>query len=260
MSNVRKTIAYLKRNGITNTYYAAKERLLETKGVPYSYVLPSEAVLIQQREASKNPPVLFSILVPVYETPEEYLKELVDSVLAQTYPGWELILADASKSNGPETVIKGYEDERIKYVRLSANKGISSNTNEGLKAVRGEYTALLDHDDLLTPDALFEVMAAILKGRANGQNPLFIYSDEDKCDGSATRFYEPNIKPEFNFDYLLSNNYICHLSVINTEILRKYGFRPEFDGAQDHDLFIRICGDCLKNGEEKKIAHISRVL
>lgn len=260
MSNIRKTIAYFKRNGIANTYYAAKERLLETKGVPYSFSIPSEAVLTQQREASKNPPIVLSILVPVYETPEEYLRELVDSVLDQTYPGWELILADASASDNPRNVIESYSDERIKYVKLNSNGGISANTNAGLEKATGEYTALLDHDDLLTPDALFEVVAAVLKGRANGRNPVFIYSDEDKCDGEGKIFYEPNVKPEFNLDYLLSNNYICHLSVINTEILRKYGFRLEYDGAQDHDLFIRICGDLCKNGEEKKIAHISRVL
>lgn len=260
MGNLGKTTAYLKRNGLSNTYYAAKERLLNTKGVPYNYAFPDEAVLNQQREASKRPPFTISILVPVYETNEKFLREMIESCIGQTYPGWELVLADASKSDGPHKVIESYSDERIKYIRLSENKGISENTNMGLKEVTGEYTALLDHDDLLAVDALFEVAACILKSRANGINPVFIYSDEDKCNGDGTQYFEPNIKPEFNLDYLLSNNYICHLAVFDSQTLKNAGFRPEYDGAQDHDVILRIAGKLALDGKISYIRHISKVL
>ena len=260
MGNIDKTVAYLVRNGIVNTYYAVKERLLETKGVPYDYAKPAEEILKQQREASKNPPVLISILVPVYETPERFLRELIDSCLDQTYPGFELVLADASLSADPQKVIESYNDERIKYVRLNENKGISANTNEGLKHVSGDYTALVDHDDLLTEDALFEVVACILKSRAKGVNPVLIYSDEDKCDGEGKHFFEPNIKSEFNLDRLLSNNYICHLSVFETGILKETGFRPEFDGAQDHDVILRVAGKVINDAKAVPICHIPKVL
>ncbi len=260
MGNVQKLRRYLMRNGLKNTYYAARERLLETKGASYSYSEPVEEILNQQREASKNSPIRISVVVPVYETPERFLRELIESLLSQSYSNWELVLADASKSDAPADIIGEYDDSRIVYARLTDNAGISANTNQALKYAGGDYIALTDHDDLLTKDALFEVAAAILKAKARGVDPAFVYSDEDKCDGDGKTFFEPNIKPKFNFDYLTSNNYICHLSVIKSDLFEKYAFRPEFDGAQDHDLFIRITGDLKKAGEENRIIHISKVL
>ncbi len=260
MGNVQKTLRYLKRNGISSTYYAAKERLLETKGVPYDYALPSESELSKQRKESEGASLLISIVVPVYETPERFLRELIDSCIAQTYPCWELILADASLSDGPRNVIDTFTDERIVYRCLSENGGISANTNAAVSFAKGDYAALLDHDDLLTPDAMYEVACVIERSRKNGVNPAFVYSDEDKCDGEAKHYYEPNIKPEYNFDYLLSNNYICHLSVIERSLLLSYPFRKEYDGAQDHDLILRITGDLFKKGERERILHIPKVL
>ena len=260
MENLRKAGRYLKRNGLKNTYYAVWERLLETKDVPYDYAPVSEKTLSDQRAVSRNSGITMSIVVPAYETNETYLREMVNSCLEQSYENWELVLADASLSDRVSRVMGEFEDARIKYVRLSENRGISDNTNEAIKHAAGEYVALLDHDDLLTRDALYEVILSITLAKTKGITPAFIYSDEDKCDGDGKTFYEPNIKPEFNFDYLLSNNYICHLTVIAREILDKYSFRREFDGAQDHDLFIRVTGDLLKNGEEKRILHIAKVL
>lgn len=260
MGNFQKLRRYLKRNGLKNTYYAAKERLTKNGAAPYNYAELSEKSLISQREASVNAPVLISIVVPVYETGERFLRELIDSVMNQTYGNWQLVLADASVTDGPEKIIAEYRDARITYTKLSKNAGISSNTNEALLHATGDYVALLDHDDLLTADALFEVASMIIKAKAKGIEPAFIYSDEDKCDGEGKKYFEPNIKPEFNYYYLLSNNYICHLSVIKRDFFDKYKFRPEFDGAQDHDLFVRITGDLMKAGEEKRILHIPKVL
>ena len=260
MGNIAKTRAYLKRNGIINTYYAAKERLSNKEDVPYDFQKLTAEQRTAQIKACDKSPVKFSIVVPVYETKEEYLRGMIDSVIDQTYKNWELILADASKSDGPMSVINSYEDERIVYKRLSENKGISENSNEALKHVTGDYTALLDHDDLITEDALFEVATAILKARAKGAKPLFIYSDEDKCDSVATLFCEPNIKPEFNLDYLLSNNYVCHLSVFESSLIKETGFRKDFDGAQDHDIILRTAGKLALEGRENEIVHISKVL
>ncbi|MCQ2519019.1 MAG: glycosyltransferase [Lachnospiraceae bacterium] len=269
MSKISKTIAYFKRNGLTNTYYAAKERLLESKGVPYNYAKVSEDILESQRKVSVNPSIIISILVPLYETPEKYLREMIESVIKQTYPGWELVLADASASDNVKNVVSEYADvldgndtkeNRIKYIRLKENKGISENTNAGLAAASGDYIGLLDHDDLLTENALFEVAAVIMKNRVNGINTGFIYSDEDKCNSDGSVFYEPNIKPEFNLDYLLSNNYICHFSVFEASLLKEAGFRKEYDGAQDHDVILRVAGKLALNGEYNKIKHIPKVL
>lgn len=258
MSNIIKTIRYFKRNGMINTYYAMKERLLETKGVPYDYEKPSQQMLEEQRMQSKDASVLFSIVVPVYETPAEFLKELIESCLSQTYSNWELILADASKTENPYNIIREYGDRRIKYHKLPVNGGISQNTNAAVEHAAGNYVILLDHDDLITPDAIYEVYSAIVDAGMWGIVPSFIYSDEDKFDGE--RYFEPNIKPKFNLDYLISNNYICHLSAIKREILDEYKFRPEYDGAQDHDLFLRILGSLAKEGREAEIIHIDKVL
>ena len=260
MGNFAKTLAYLKRNGIKYTYYAAKERLLDSKGVPYDFKNISKEEAARECAESQSGTLKISVIVPVYETRDVFLKRMIESVIAQTYPNWELILADASVSDGPRTVISGFSDDRIKYIHLSENKGISSNSNEALKHATGEYIALLDHDDLLTPDALFEVTHAIHNRHENGINTAFLYSDEDKCNSDESLFYEPNIKPEFNLDYLFSNNYICHLSVFEAGLIKEAGFRSEYDGAQDHDIILRTAGKLALEGRTDRICHIPKVL
>ena len=260
MGNFAKTLAYLKRNGIKYTYYAAKERLLDSKGVPYDFKNISEEEAARQTQESQNCSLKISVVVPIYETRDVFLKRMIGSVTAQTYPCWELILADASVSDGPQEIIREFGDERIKYIRLNENKGISANSNAALKHVTGEYVALLDHDDLLTPDALYEVVATILKRRESGINTAFLYSDEDKCNSDENQFYEPNIKPEFNLDYLLSNNYVCHLSVFEADLIKKTAFRSEYDGAQDHDIILRTAGKLALEGRSESICHIPKVL
>ncbi|MDE6518560.1 MAG: glycosyltransferase, partial [Acetatifactor sp.] len=152
-----------------------------------------------------------------------------------------------------------YGDKRICYHRLSANRSIADNTNETLQWAQGDYIALLDHDDVLTPDALYEMAAAIERGGKQGSaRPRMLYSDEDKCDENASRFYEPNFKPDFNLDLLMTNNYICHLLVMEAGLMKQLGFRAAYDGAQDHDLVLRAAACCWRI--PGAILHISRVL
>ena len=202
--------------------------------------------------------VSFSIVVPAYRTREEYLLEMAGSVLNQTYPQWELILADATEDDSVERAMGAVQDSRIRYVRLEKNQGIAQNTNKALALATGEYVGLLDHDDLLTHDALYEMAAAIHRGRKEGWEPEMLYSDEDKCDGEGKLFFEPNSKEDFNLDLLLSNNYICHFLVMKRELMQSLGFRPEYDGAQDFDLVLRGAGRLLE--KEGSIVHVPKVL
>lgn len=280
---VKKTIAYVKRNGIRAAYYAAKERMEDQK-ISYTYTpVPENELEEERRQAAqwKNECAVngteekngriprFSILVPCYQTPELYFKAMTESVIRQTYPEWELILADASGDDTlADFVRRHYSNEtRIRYQKLSSNDGISANTNAALSFATGDYCCLLDHDDVITPDALFKVAETIhcAMKKMDCKDPSkchlqLIYSDEDKCDGEETRYYEPNRKPDFNLDYLLSNNYICHFTSIRTDILKQIRFRPAYDGAQDLDVILRTALPLALHKEEQNICHIPEVL
>ena len=272
-SNLKKTLYYLKRNGLRDTYLAALERL--RKKEEYIYEPLSEEQLAEQKERSAEfSDILFSILVPVYNTPEAYLKRMIESVLAQTYGNFELILADAGTDAHIKEIVSTYQDERIRYIRLQKNAGISANTNEALAHARGMYTGLLDHDDILTPDALYENIKAISEAKKKGIYVRLLYSDEDKCNEEETAYTSCNKKPEFNLDLILSNNYICHFTVMETLLMKKLKFRPEYDGAQDYDLILRAVAAIYADREKKvfapaipgeidpakEICHIPRVL
>ena len=268
-ANLKKAIYYLKRNGIKNTWYAVKERLEEQKAAPYCFVPVSEEEKARQRRESEGREISFSIVVPAYHTKEEYLREMIFSVAEQTYPHWELVVADASADDsvaeGCKKIIRDiaekYQEkvaEKIRYVKLTENAGIAENTNQALQYVTKEYTGLLDHDDVLTEDALYEMAVRIEKERKRGVELQMLYSDEDKCNGDRTCYYEPNQKEDFNLDLLLSNNYICHFLVMKSDFMREIGFRSEYDGAQDYDLVLRAAYRLLRNKEQ--IAHISKVL
>lgn len=262
LANIKKTWYYLQKNGISDTYYAVRERLYAKnsdlypdKG--YLYQPVSEEELEQQRKVSFTNAYKYSILVPMYETKPEFARAMIDSVLAQTYRNWELILADASKSSLVEDTVKEYADERIRYLRLEKNAGISENTNAALALATGDYIGLLDHDDFLTPDALFEMASCIEQSEKSGKQAAFVYSDEDKCDTLAENYYEPNIKPTFNWDLLLSNNYICHFLVMKADLMKRLQFRAEYDGAQDFDLVLRAV---LYKDPEDVILHVGKIL
>lgn len=260
--NLRKTIYYLRKNGLQNTFYALQERLQKKETDSYTYAGLPDSELKQQREKKWQEPVLFSILVPLYHTPLEYLKELLESVLQQTYPYFQLVLLDASedeeKQDAIEKLIRGYGEERICYQTLSENKGIAENTNAGLAFVKGDYIGLLDHDDLLTPDALFEMAHAISGAKERGMELQLLYSDEDKCDGEAKVFYEPHFKKDFDPELLLTNNYICHFTVLKSELFQELKLRGDYNGAQDFDLVLRVAARFRKTPEV--ICHIPKVL
>jgi len=258
LANLKKTIYYLRRNGLKNTWHAAKERMDERNALPYSFVPITEEEAASQRKASEDMNVTFSIAVPTYHTKEEQLHEMIESVLDQTYPKWELLLADASSDDSVEKVVKTFADDRIRYIRLLENAGISENTNRAIEAACGEYTGLLDHDDVLTADALYEMAVAIETKKAAGVEVKLLYSDEDKCNGDRTLYFEPHQKEDFNLDLLLSNNYFCHFMVLESELIKKLRFRKDYDGAQDYDLALRAVSELL--GSEEQIVHIGKVL
>ena len=276
MANLKKTLYYLQRNGLRETWISVRERLTETDR--YFYVPCSEEELEKQSDRKWNTPLTFSIVVPLYRTPESYLNRMITSVIAQSYPHWELILADATEDRSVEETLKqqGFltiqmqdsresvaADPRIRYVHLTENAGIAANTNQALPCAKGEYIGLLDHDDVLTPNALYEMADAITKANDRGVSVAFAYSDEDKCDGEETRYYDPNHKEDFNYDLILSNNYICHFLVMDADLMKRLQFRPECDGAQDYDLVLRAVAEVLAidgvAGEER-IVHIPKVL
>lgn len=212
----------------------------------------SRKELKRQRNAVFSYMPLISIAIPLYNTPKEYLKEIVDSVLAQTYGNWQLCLADGSEGDETgEFLCKYYKNEiRISYKKLKENKGISENTNAAIKLAVGDYVMLCDHDDILAPDALFHIVKAITEQKAD-----VIYTDEDKISMDGKHFFEPNFKPDFNLFRLRENNYICHIFAVRKDILEKVGtFRSEYDGAQDFDLILRCCE------QAEHIVHVPRVL
>lgn len=259
-ANVRKTIYYFKRNGMKKTWHAVRERLEERRQAPYIWTPPSKEELERQRAQWRQEGLSasFCIVVPAYGTKEEYLREMAESVRRQTYPDWKLIVADATGDRRLEPVIEDMADARIRYVRLDKNEGIAQNTNRALAYATEDYVGLLDHDDVLTEDALYEMAAAIERGRKAGAEPELLYSDEDKCNQDGSAYFEPNLKEDFNLDLLLSNNYICHFLVMKRERIQSLGFRPEYDGAQDFDLVLRGAEALLE--KEEAIVHVPKVL
>ncbi|MCR4788500.1 MAG: glycosyltransferase family 2 protein [Lachnospiraceae bacterium] len=223
-----------------------------------------------QRKAEESEvfdnPVKISILVPLYNTPEAFLREMIDSVMYQTYAGWELCLADGSDDSHSyvasvvEEYIKkdeeirkgkGIDNARILYMKLPENKGISGNTNECLKMATGEYIGLFDHDDILHPSALYEYVKVI-----NEKGADYIYCDETTFkSGNIDKMLTMHFKPDFAIDNLRANNYICHFSVFKKTLLDGDElFRSAFDGSQDHDMILRL------TDRAKCIVHVPRLL
>ncbi len=262
LANLKKTYYYLKRNGVMQTIGAALERVQAPYFADYNYVLPTSQELEKQRQTKWDNPLTFSVVVPAYETKEEFLKVLIDSMLEQTYPYWELIIADASAGDKVKNECAKYQDERVQYFALEKNGGISENTNQGIEKATGDYIGLLDHDDYLTPDALYEMAKAIRQGRERNLEYGFLYSDEDKCDEHGKHFYDPHFKTDFNLDLFLTNNYICHFCVMKTELMKKLKFRKEYDGAQDYDIFLRAVDELWNQNTkvEDMICHVPKVL
>ncbi len=272
--NMKKGLQYLKRNGLRESFYKVYEKLeKDDYASGYQELLfeqrPDAQTLERQRQEKYTHPYKISILVPAHETDPVYLTAMIGSVVAQSYENWELCIADGSESdivNDTVTKVRNALDkqvaDKIRYQKLSANGGIAENTNAALQMAGGEYVGLLDHDDLLEADALYEIMRVLSanldkEGNTYVNRIRAIYTDEDKVDGNGEHYFEPNIKPEFDIELLRSNNYICHFFVVRTELARQVGgFLEEYDGAQDHDLMFR----CLENIPVSAIAHIPKVL
>ncbi len=211
---------------------------------------PSKQEIGKQRKAGFKLNPKISILVPLYNTPENFFDELVQSLKKQTYANWELCLADGSPE--PIGFINKYlDDKRIVYKIIGENKGISGNTNEALKLATGDYIGLLDHDDLLPEFSLYEIVK-----RINEKPDVeFIYTDEDKIETLDKPRYGVFFKPDFSPYTLNSANYICHFSIFKKELMEKIGgFDSKYDGSQDWDIVARA----TENTD--KIEHIAKVL
>lgn len=255
--NIQKGIRYLRHFGMKEFLVRLSDRL-EPEEVPYGPWFEahraSQEELEKQRKRRFDHPIKISIAVPLYRTPEKFLREMVESVQQQTYPYWELCLADGSPEDAKlRSVIEQYarEDDRIQVKVLEKNLGIAGNTNAALEMATGEYIGLLDHDDLLAPNALYEIALAVEREAW----PDLIYTDEDKISQDGTEHFQPNLKPDYSPDLLRSNNYICHFLTVERElIVRAGGFERDYDGAQDYDFILR----CTEKAN--KIVHIPKIL
>ncbi len=218
-----------------------------------SFPTPEEAK--KQQETKFDRMVKFSILVPLYNTPMNFLNEMIDSVRNQTYQNWELCLADGSDAEHAEVGVRCKEyataDSRIVYHKLEKNEGIAGNTNQCYKLATGEYIGLFDHDDVLHPSVLYEYVKVI-----NEQNADYIYCDETTFKGdSIDNMITLHFKPDFSIDNLRANNYICHFSVFARELLEGTElFRSGFDGSQDHDMILRLTSNA------KNIVHVPKLM
>jgi len=278
---IKKSIRYLKQYGIKNTLARSylelnqiSKKCLASLEKKTSYGNGSSEVLfgdekyrlwIEKNEADthsllnqqnlskkfKFRPTV-SIITPVFNPDKKVFIKIIESVINQTYDNWELCLADGSSESYIKDIVEAYkkEDKRIKVKYLKENYGIAKNSNEALSLATGDFVALLDHDDILAPFALFEV-ANVINGNPDVE---FIYSDRDKISDDGKRF-DPFFKPDWSPDYLLAQNYLCHLNVIRKTLIDNIGgFREGYDGSQDYDLVLRV------TELTDKIIHIPKIL
>ena len=254
---IRTRNAYIHYGGFKGMYRRWKQKKGEaskrldfgTKSFPNAEERRREEETVFPRE------IKISVLVPLYNTPEKFLREMIDSVVTQTYRNWELCLADGSDDKHTDVgrICQEYidKDSRIKYQKIEKNLGISGNTNVCFSMAAGNFIGLFDHDDVMHPSLLFECVKAVCEHDAD-----YVYTDE------AT-FTSPNLddlivlhfKPDYSPDNLRANNYICHFSMFDADLLKKTGlFRPEYDGSQDHDMILRL------TEEAKHVHHIPKIL
>ena len=254
---IRTRNAYIHYGGFKGMYRRWKQKKGEaskrldfgTKSFPNAEERRREEETVFPRE------IKMSVLVPLYNTPEKFLREMIDSVVTQTYKNWELCLADGSDDKHTDVgrICQEYieKDSRIKYQKIEKNLGISGNTNVCFSMATGNFIGLFDHDDVMHPSLLFECVKTVCEKDAD-----YVYTDE------AT-FTSPNLddlivlhfKPDYSPDNLRANNYICHFSMFDADLLKKTGlFRPEYDGSQDHDMILRL------TEEAKHVCHIPKIL
>lgn len=264
LKNISKVISYVRNFGFRKTTLKLKDRLMKNINNEDNYVkwiklydtITDEDILRIKThiEKLKLKPVI-SIIMPVYNTPEKFLREAIESVINQIYPYWELCIADdASTEPHVRKILEEYKskDKRIKVTYRETNGHISESSNTALELATGEFVAFLDHDDVLSPLALYFVAVEI----NNYPNVNVIYTDEDKIDEYGNR-RDPFFKPDWNYEYFLGANYICHFLVYRKSLVDSVGgFRKGFEGAQDWDLALRI----IEKIPHNTIRHIPFVL
>lgn len=244
--STKKSLIWLKKK-LTRKEYADYDTWLRIMRV-------SRQELFAQRKTKFSYAPKFSVVVPLYHTPAKFLKDLVRSMMYQSYANWELCLVNASPEDVHLTSLLenwAMRDKRIRVIRLEKNLGIAQNTNAGIAASTGEFIAFLDHDDFLEPDALFCYADALNKDKTID----VFYSDEDKTDEYAAHYFYPHFKSDFNIDLLHANNYMCHFLAVRKSLVDTVGgLNEKFDGAQDYDFVLRLTENT------KKIYHCPRIL
>lgn len=244
--STKKSLIWLKKK-LTGNEYADYDTWLRIMRV-------SRQELFEQRKTKFSYAPKFSVVVPLYHTPAKFLKDLVRSMMYQSYANWELCLVNASPEDVHLTSLLenwAMRDKRIRVIRLEKNLGIAQNTNAGIAASTGEFIAFLDHDDFLEPDALFCYVDALNKDKTID----VFYSDEDKTDEYAAHYFYPHFKSDFNIDLLHANNYMCHFLAVRKSLVDTVGgLNEKFDGAQDYDFVLRL------TEHTKKIYHCPRIL
>ena len=264
---IKKGIRYFKHYGPKAFWNRLRDKL-EPEDVPYApwyekYKAGAEELARQARQEQKfvyRP--LVSVVVPCYQTPENYLRQMIDSVRLQSYGNWQLCLADATPSDqvakAVESYCQQYSETRIVYRHLQENQGIAGNTNVGISMAQGAWIGLLDHDDLLAPNALYEMVAQM------NQEPQTeaLYSDEDQVEETrhGLEHKKPHFKPDFSPDLLRSNNYITHFFCVKRTVVEQAGgLRDEFEGAQDYDFILRCTEIAVRVGHVPKVLYHWRV-
>ena len=293
-NKIQKALTILKEKGPVELGRKVQRKL----AAPWKYhkwfvaQRATEEELAAQRQQTFAYEPKISILVPTYRTPIPMLKEMIESVRAQSYENWELCIADGSvgariNADGSvegekagaapvsplENVLSEYheKDPRVVYRVLDKNGGISYNTNCAFELATGDFIALLDHDDIIEPDALFEVVKKL-----QNKETKIVYTDEDKVSNNLKHFMDPNLKPDFSIDLFRSHNYITHFYVVSADIYREVGGEDsKYDGAQDYEFMFRCIEKALNDagcsfaegnidfGADKArsvIAHVPRVL
>lgn len=244
--STKKSLIWLKKK-LTGNEYADYDTWLRIMRV-------SRQELFEQRKTKFSYAPKFSVVVPLYHTPAKFLKDLVRSMMYQSYANWELCLVNASPEDVHLTSLLenwAMRDKRIRVICLEKNLGIAQNTNAGIAASTGEFIAFLDHDDFLEPDALFCYADALNKDKTID----VFYSDEDKTDEYAAHYFYPHFKSDFNIDLLHANNYMCHFLAVRKSLVDTVGgLNEKFDGAQDYDFVLRLTENT------KKIYHCPRIL
>lgn len=254
-TNFKRGLIYIKNNGMKQFINRLAGHVDDNENHYQDWFL-SHRINKNQMSLQKN--IIFkynpkiSIIVATFNTPIEYLKEMIDTVVNQTYTNWELCIADGSSNDSVEKYVQNHYSmgDKIRFTKLDDNYGISGNMNKALELATGDYVGLYDHDDMLELDALFEVVSALQDFRYD-----IVYTDEDKFDDDKKEYVDPNFKPDYSPDLFRSHNYITHFFCVNMRIIEKVGaMRSDFDGSQDYDFMFR----CIE--QANGVYHVPKIL